>query len=140
MDYFEDRPQPPRKSNNPLNSSSQKKEEKLQDSQEPDLPNSLEPDLPNSQESTSSGYSSLLLSQEENKNLTDLETSTVEQSKKSSNLCNICWRMPKNGIFNHVKIGHVFSCYTCAKKIWKKKGKCPMCNRKIKFVTKMIIV
>lgn len=113
--------------------SSQKKEENPHDSQEPDLPNS--------QESTSSGYSSLLLSQEENKNLIDLETtSTAEKNKNSKNLCNICFQQPKDGIFNHNKIGHLFSCYKCAKKIWKSKGKCPVCNRKIKFVTKLIFV
>lgn len=127
-----DKPDPKIKSNKPLNSSSQKKDENQQESHEPDIPNS--------QESTSSGYSSLILSQEENKNLKDLETSMAEKNKTLNNSCNICLQNPKNGIFNHNKIGHIFSCYKCAKKIWKKKGKCPVCKLKIKFVTKLIVV
>ncbi|XP_025192309.1 protein Mdm4-like [Melanaphis sacchari] len=57
-----------------------------------------------------------------------------------NNICNICYVMPKNGVFNHGKIGHIYCCYSCAKKLWKKSNKCPLCNVKIKFVTKMIIV
>lgn len=129
MDFFINKPDPTRKNNKFLNSSIHKKEENLQDPQEPDLPNSQE-----------SGYSSLISSQEEeNRNSNDV-TNMIEKNKNSKNLCNICLKMPKNGIFNHNKIGHIYCCYSCAKQVWKKKGTCPVCNLKIKFVTKLIVV
>ncbi|KAL4085518.1 hypothetical protein QTP88_027029 [Uroleucon formosanum] len=56
-----------------------------------------------------------------------------------TNMCNICYLMPKNGVFNHQKISHVYSCYGCAKKIWRNSNRCPVCNIKIKSVTKIIV-
>ncbi|KAF0718681.1 Uncharacterized protein FWK35_00028555 [Aphis craccivora] len=41
----------------------------------------------------------------------------------NNNMCNICCVMPKNGVFNHQKISRVF----------------PICNVKIKCVTKIIV-
>ncbi|XP_060855675.1 E3 ubiquitin-protein ligase Mdm2-like, partial [Metopolophium dirhodum] len=55
----------------------------------------------------------------------------------NTNMCNICLNMPKNGVFNHQKISHVYSCYGCAKKIWRNSNRCPVCNVKIKSVTKI---
>lgn len=60
--------------------------------------------------------------------------------ENSNDICNICYIMPKNGVFNHGKIGHIYCCYSCAKKLWRKSNKCPLCNVRIKFVTKMIVV
>lgn len=55
-------------------------------------------------------------------------------------LCNACLIRPKNGIFNHGKIAHIYCCYLCAKKIWHQTNRCPVCNRKIRYVTKMITI
>lgn len=69
------------------------------------------------------------------------KTSDTEYHDKSTDkLCNICFIMPKNGVFNHGKIGHIFCCYPCAKKIREKSNRCPVCKVKIQFVTKMITV
>lgn len=64
----------------------------------------------------------------------------LDYSNDVENLCNICFKMPKNGIFNHGKIGHIYCCYPCAKKLKKKSNRCPICNVKITFITKMIVV
>lgn len=81
----------------------------------------------NSQESVSLGISDLCLSQE---NTTDI--------LENSNKCNICFLKPKNGIFNHGEIGHMYCCYKCAKHVWAKTGRCPICNTKVKYVTKAV--
>lgn len=65
---------------------------------------------------------------------------TTEIIKDTQNMCNICFKMPRNAIFNHGKVGHIFSCYLCAKELWKKSKMCPVCNVKVQYITKMIIV
>jgi len=70
----------------------------------------------------------------------NIENSATLMNENINNICNICYIMPKNGVFNHGKIGHIYCCYSCAKKLWRKSNKCPLCNVKIKFVTKMIVV
>lgn len=55
-------------------------------------------------------------------------------------ICHICFLNPKNGIFNHKKIAHNYCCYLCAKRLKKISNKCPMCNLKFKFITKLINV
>ncbi|CAH1724698.1 unnamed protein product [Aphis gossypii] len=83
----------------------------------------------NSQESLNSlGISGLCLSQE----------STSNTFENTTNSCNVCFLKPKNGIFNHGKTAHVYCCYTCAKHIWSRSGKCPICNLKIRYVTKAV--
>lgn len=64
----------------------------------------------------------------------------IKPLENTDHLCNICNVMPKNGVFNHGKVGHVYCCYPCAKQWWKKFYNCPVCNAKIKFVTNMISV
>nr|BAH70737.1 ACYPI004396 [Acyrthosiphon pisum]BAH70738.1 ACYPI004396 [Acyrthosiphon pisum] len=82
----------------------------------------------NSQESLNSlGISGLCLSQ---------DTSNIFENATDN--CNICFLKPKNGIFNHGKTAHVYCCYTCAKHIWSRSGKCPICNLKIRYVTKAV--
>lgn len=65
---------------------------------------------------------------------------TTEIIKDTQNMCNICFKMPRNAIFNHGKVGHIFGCYLCAKELWKKSKMCPVCNAKVQYITKMIIV
>lgn len=80
----------------------------------------------NSQQSNLLDKSSLYLFQKENKSNND-----------NQNKCNYCFNDLKNGIINHGKIGHIVDCYYCAKRQWKISNKCPICNTRIKFVTKM---
>lgn len=81
----------------------------------------------NTQESGSFGLSKLCMSNKIDKSYT-------------AELCNICFIKPKDGIFNHHKTGHVYCCYTCAKHIWIQSGKCPICNLKIRYVTRADVV
>lgn len=76
--------------------------------------------------------------------MVDMHNSSLVQNNNKSNnvenaknLCNICFMMPKNSSFNHGKTGHIYSCYPCTKKIWKKSNRCPACNLKVKSVTKI---
>lgn len=98
------------------------------DSHELCASNHQEPYTSYSQESGSFGISSMSL-----KCKTDV-------LKNSLNLCSICLLKPKNGIFNHGNTSHLYCCYTCAKRIWIRKGKCPICNSKVSYVTKLNIV
>ncbi|VVC36879.1 Zinc finger, RING/FYVE/PHD-type [Cinara cedri] len=80
------------------------------------------------------------LTPEENDNSQNGKTISADNVELTQNLCNICLVNPKNGVFNHGKIGHIFSCYQCAKQIRRKSNRCPVCNIKVQFVTKMITV
>jgi len=66
--------------------------------------------------------------------------SSLPEGGRNENLCNICLIMPKNGVFNHGKIGHIYCCYPCAKQLRRKSDKCPICNLKVRFITKLITV
>lgn len=92
---------------------------------------SQEPCISNSQESGSFGISGLCVESLNN---------TIDMFQNSINLCSVCLLKPKNGIFNHGKSAHVYCCYNCAKQIWNRSGKCPICNLKIRYVTKLNIV
>lgn len=98
--------------------------------------NSQTLEMINTQESNSSGISSLFMSQEK----INEDCGMIDMVGKNENICNICFINVKNSIFNHGKTGHVYACYYCAKAIWKKSGKCPICQLKIRYVTKMIVV
>lgn len=92
-----------------------------------------------SQESgISLGMSNSQESNSEKSNIEPDEMNMIED--KTESFCNVCFINPKNSIFNHGKTGHIFCCYKCAKKIFSQSGKCPICNFKIKYVTKLIVV
>lgn len=112
-----------------------KKIKRLNVSQPRKESNLLEVSQKSSQSLNDQTSSSLYLSQTKN-NI----NSIPEMDVNIDNICNICYMRPKNGVFNHGKIGHIYCCYSCAKKLWQKSNKCPLCNVKIKFVTKMIVV
>lgn len=123
MEFFGSKPKP--KKLRGLNKSNRKNEGlSLKDSQDSGISNS--------QNSNAIGVSNLVLNK--NENFRNVENCATE------NICNICFILPKNGVFNHGKISHIVGCYSCAKLIWRKNNKCPLCNVKVKFVTKMIIV
>lgn len=54
-------------------------------------------------------------------------------------LCRFCMVNPKNGVFVHNTCLHLCCCYKCAVKVWKKRRSCPICNRRIKNVTKLFV-
>lgn len=54
-------------------------------------------------------------------------------------LCRFCMVNPKNGVFVHNNCLHLCCCYKCAIKVWKKRKSCPICNCKIKNVTKLFV-
>lgn len=53
--------------------------------------------------------------------------------------CRFCMINPKNGVFVHNNCLHLCCCYKCALKVWKKRKSCPICNCKIKNVTKLFV-
>ncbi|XP_060847153.1 LOW QUALITY PROTEIN: E3 ubiquitin-protein ligase Mdm2-like [Rhopalosiphum padi] len=65
--------------------------------------------------------------------------SNEDNGQNKDNLCIICCLNQRNGIINHGKIGHIVTCYSCAKHLWSTSNTCPLCNVKIKCVTKMIV-
>jgi len=71
---------------------------------------------------------------------TRIENSSTQMNENINSICSICYIMPKNGAFNHGKIAHIYCCYSCAKKLFRKSNKCPLCNLTVKFVTKIIVV
>ena len=54
-------------------------------------------------------------------------------------ICRFCMANPKNGVFVHNNCLHLCCCYKCALKVWKKRKSCPICNCKIKNVTKLFV-
>lgn len=54
-------------------------------------------------------------------------------------MCRFCMVNPKNGVFVHNNCLHLCCCYKCAIKVWKKRKSCPICNCKIKNVTKLFV-
>lgn len=55
-----------------------------------------------------------------------------------SNLCEFCCLRPKNASLIHGRLGHQVCCYPCAKKLWKKQARCPVCRRKVEKIVKII--
>jgi len=56
-----------------------------------------------------------------------------------TNLCMFCCSRQKNASLIHGKLGHLVSCYPCAKKLWKEQARCPVCRRKIEKIVKIIM-
>lgn len=67
----------------------------------------------------------------------DSQTDDVNDSNLG--LCRFCMVNPKNGVFVHNNCLHLCCCYKCAIKVWKKRKSCPICNCKIKNVTKLFV-
>jgi len=57
---------------------------------------------------------------------------------KTSHLCLLCCTRPKDASLVHGRIGHQVCCYTCAKKLWRKRADCPVCRRKVERIIKII--
>ena len=73
---------------------------------------------------------------------TDSNTPSTSSSVTStpSFICTMCCVRPKDACFIHGQISHQVCCYPCAKMIFKNKGTCPVCRRRIEKITKNIVV
>lgn len=74
----------------------------------------------------------------------DLQQSSSEDlfadiNDSNLGICRFCMMNPKNGVFVHNNCLHLCCCYKCAVKVWKKRKSCPICNCKIKNVTKLFV-
>lgn len=58
----------------------------------------------------------------------------------SSDLCGLCGLRPVDGAFMHGNTGHQLYCYSCSKRVWRERKKCPVCRRTIAKVVKMFKV
>nr|XP_026488688.1 E3 ubiquitin-protein ligase Mdm2-like isoform X2 [Vanessa tameamea] len=54
--------------------------------------------------------------------------------------CVVCVSQPKTGVFAHGRIAHICCCYTCAVKIWKRAGRCPVCNCRVSNVLRAVVM
>lgn len=63
----------------------------------------------------------------------------VDVNDSRLGICRFCMANPKNGVFVHNNCLHLCCCYKCALKVWKKRKSCPICNCKIKNVTKLFV-
>lgn len=91
-----------------------------------------------SQQSNKLCMHNVYLSRKEINKSINIGNNSIEMIKRTKNLCNICLIMPKNGIFHHGKISHVYCCYSCANEVRRNSNKCPICKVKLKYVTKMM--
>ena len=57
----------------------------------------------------------------------------------ADSLCNLCFSRPKDACLIHGRTSHQYCCYSCAKKLYKKRQGCPVCRRKIEKITKNIV-
>ena len=64
---------------------------------------------------------------------------TLSTSNPAS-LCNMCCVRAKDACFIHGQISHQVCCYPCAKMIFKNRGTCPVCRRRIEKITRNIVV
>ena len=62
----------------------------------------------------------------------------VSSLSATSQLCLLCCHRTKNASLVHGRIGHQVCCYSCAKKLWRKRADCPVCRRKVERVIKII--
>eukprot|EP00092_Neocalanus_flemingeri_P026852 GFUD01029108.1.p1 GENE.GFUD01029108.1~~GFUD01029108.1.p1 ORF type:complete len:726 (+),score=117.49 GFUD01029108.1:126-2303(+) len=64
--------------------------------------------------------------------------SSMDSGQGTSQLCLMCCQRPKNASLIHGRLGHQVCCYPCAKKLWKKQARCPVCRRKVERIVKLI--
>ncbi|KAF6199123.1 hypothetical protein GE061_007148 [Apolygus lucorum] len=68
------------------------------------------------------------------------QTPPLGTQESPSQVCQICMVNPRDGGFCHDNIVHVYSCYRCSIKTFKQRGRCPVCNRRPRHVSKVITV
>jgi len=66
------------------------------------------------------------------------QSTSTAKSATTSHLCLLCCHRSMDAALVHGNIGHQVSCYPCAKKLWRKRGDCPMCRRTVEKIIKII--
>lgn len=66
--------------------------------------------------------------------------SLTQATTPEENLCIMCQDRIKDTAIIHGKISHQATCYTCAKELFDRKQRCPVCRRKILRISKNIII
>ena len=51
--------------------------------------------------------------------------------------CSICLTAPRNSV--SLDCYHVYSCYSCAMKLWEEDGRCPLCRKEITSVQNLFV-
>ncbi|XP_046978137.1 E3 ubiquitin-protein ligase Mdm2-like isoform X3 [Vanessa cardui] len=69
-----------------------------------------------------------------------LESGADGAAGPAGDACVVCVSQPKTGVFAHGRIAHICCCYTCAVKIWKRAGRCPVCNCKVSNVLRAVVM
>ena len=64
--------------------------------------------------------------------------SDIQSNNQKNETCWCCCTRDRNALIIHGKHGHQILCYPCAKKTWNLRAKCPICNRKIEKIVKII--
>lgn len=100
---------------------------------------------PNSQsQSTSSSQSQPSLHSQPSSQSPDFLSPPNPLPKSSAysvtSVCNVCYVRAKDAAFVHNRIAHQYCCYTCADKILKKDGKCPICRERVLRVVRVIVL
>ena len=72
-----------------------------------------------------------------------IETTSMDQiiNKSEPEKQEVCWcccTRDRNALLIHGKQGHRIVCYPCAKKIWNTRSSCPICQRKLEKIVKII--
>ncbi|XP_056016487.1 E3 ubiquitin-protein ligase Mdm2-like isoform X4 [Ostrea edulis] len=62
------------------------------------------------------------------------------ENKGPEDPCVICLKRPKTGSIIHGSTGHQVCCYPCAKRLKRRKRKCPVCRRPIKSVIRNFVL
>lgn len=73
----------------------------------------------------------------------EIGSTTINQILSNSELekqeiCWCCCARDRNALLIHGKQGHRIVCYPCAKKIWNTRSSCPICQRKLEKIVKII--
>lgn len=92
-----------------------------------------------SSQTVDSGVSSQSSSYEEDQ-LARISGIPKQPCNCSIDLCGLCGLRSVDGAFMHGNTAHQLYCYSCSKRVWRERKKCPVCRRTIAKVVKMFRV
>ncbi|GAB6023979.1 E3 ubiquitin-protein ligase Mdm2 [Chamberlinius hualienensis] len=72
--------------------------------------------------------------------LESVPSTSSSTSTMDSHLCSICLSRPKNSGIQHGNSVHAMCCYACGIKLWREKGRCPVCRRTIQRIVQVFEV
>ena len=74
---------------------------------------------------------------EKMKNSESNSKNSESNSKEEKNLCSFCVVREKDAGFVHGSVVHRICCYRCAKRLFKRRQRCPVCRQKIEKIAKI---